>query len=87
MGDDRMRFAERIKSEMKRKAAGLGHSMSRYRRGGDAAFPFRSECGTCGGHIELGFASQGARSFAPRGRAPFERCPGARGGNKRRVTT
>lgn len=82
-----MRFAERIKSEMKRKAAGLGHSMSRYRRGGDAAFPFRSECGTCGGHIELGFASQGARSFASRGCAPFERCTGTRGGGRRRVTT
>lgn len=82
-----MRFAERIKSEMRRKAAGQGHSMSRYRRGGDAAFPFRSECDACGGHIELGFGSGGSRSFAPRGRAPFERCASSRGGSKRRVTT
>lgn len=83
-----MTFEERVKREMKRLAACRGHAMSSYRKGGDAAFPFRSDCARCGGHIELGFGLAGARSFAPRGRAPFDGCKQRRTTHQaRRATT
>ncbi len=82
-----MRFEERVRSEMRREAAARGHSMSRFGMRGDDAFPFRSDCSSCGGYIELGFGPQGSRSFSPRGRAPFESCNGRRRGARRRQVT
>lgn len=82
-----MRFDERVKSEMRREAEERGHAMTRYRRQPDPAFPFRSDCTRCGGHVELGFPAGVTRSFAPRGRAPFDSCAGRRRPARRRKVT